>query len=94
METWQELTSPMRDPKALEALIDEQAIDRNSEVLLEECDIDTLVANDMLKEISEHEVKGTCRSFTVSEPEKNRRRWILHPAWFNQYPVHRERRVH
>ena len=38
----------------------------------------------MLKEISEHEVKGTCRSFTVSEPEKNRRRWILHPAWFNQ----------
>lgn len=46
-------------------------------------DIEVLLSRGLLREVDEHLVRGTASSFTVDEPLKSRRRWILHPRILN-----------
>jgi hypothetical protein len=81
---WSNLTAPFRDQDAA-AVIAGHAESRPwpEEVQLEIHDIMELVRNGFLVEVLEGDIKGWCRSFTVTETAKSRRRWTLHPKIFN-----------
>ena len=42
-------------------------------------DVEMLLAADLIHVITESEVRGHVRTFTINETSKNRRRWIVHP---------------
>jgi hypothetical protein len=81
---WSNLTAPFRDQDAAAVIAGHAECGLwPEEVQLEIHDIMELVRNGFLVEVPEEDVKGWCRSFTVAETAKSRRRWILHPKFFN-----------
>jgi hypothetical protein len=79
---WRELTVLYRDEDALAEMMKGQEPSQE-DVELDLEDIELLAAAGKLQPCAAEEVKGTCRSFSVLEAAKHRRRWILHPATLN-----------
>jgi hypothetical protein len=82
-DMWQDLTRPFRDDSfwndyEVETSTDDEEGGMNIE------DATQLVAGKLLKEVQEDEIKQFAKSFTIIEEAKQRRRWIVWPAEFNQ----------
>ena len=52
---------------------------------LSTADVDGLLAARLIKQIDSHLVRGTVITFSVPEPHKNRRRWIVYPKQQMKY---------
>jgi hypothetical protein len=82
-DIWRQLTAPFRCTQTVAQMMSNINDAVFEDVILDIADIEQLVAAGFLLEIEESEARGFCRSFTVVEKAKGRRRWILHPFWFN-----------
>jgi hypothetical protein len=81
---WWRLVAPFRDAATTASLHDGRTTSRSSRnCRLSMADIELLVRKGYLVEIPPGDVRGECKSFTVLEVAKMRRRWILHPSFFN-----------
>jgi hypothetical protein len=83
VEQWEILTAPFLDPHILGEIHQGVPRAQPSEVDLAMEDILHLQHAGLLQQCDPSFARGFCRSFAVLEAAKERRRWILHPANFN-----------
>ena len=82
-ELWFSLTGPFRNPSWLKRVSDEAPTATRSDGHLDLEDLEQLVAENLLVEVTPGEARRFSQSFTVAELSKRRRRWIVWPKWLN-----------